>query len=537
MLRTAQRNAVVVAALALVLAACAGGGTPGADVPAGADAATGTEVTPAYDGTVITELPSNATGASLGKGFVTSADIAAADGGTVTSYDRRLSVTLAAGALSADATVTVTTITNSAPGGLGPAYLLDIGGVSFTAATITGTFGAMDLEGTAPEAIELASQGADGTWTVAGGATVTPKTDPSGNPIGGTVSAQVTHFSPWAMLAGWQLQPLVADVSTGEKLQLFLMNCEANADPAANPDTLMPQCRQEDHDYLAITMTPAVNGKQGGDSSVGTVTVDPASGTMPNSITYTAPAAVPSPATVDVSDTLTFPYLKNVGILVSHVTVQGQPHGKIRINSFNASYSATDDRGQGDLQYDNGQFSMYLGLYFQLTGPSYVDRATWGLDKSANLVVKGFLYTQDDLTYSDPNGGVIRSTLACQPQTLSLPWSDHDVQMNSGVTLTYRPGSKDFLLHFFGGPLRNCHESLVNFPDDPDSREADHDDDNGSWLGPDLSVILPAGADPDRLSGTFQLALNLGEGIPAAPVGVRVEVDIDLQGTFANAQQ
>jgi len=524
MLSTGRRTAFAVAALALLLAACSGGGTSGDDVDKGPDAVTGTEVTPGYDGTVVTGLPSDATGASLGKGFVTTADIAAADGG-------------AAGALSADATVTITPITNSAPGGLGPAYLLNSGGVPFTAATLTGTFGPSDLEGTAPEAIELASQGADGTWTVAGGATVTPKTDASGNAVGGMVSVQVTHFSPWAMLVGWQLQPLVADVAAGGKVQLFLMNCEANPDPSANPDTLMPQCRQEDHDYLQITMTPSVNGKPGGDSTVGTVAVDPASGTMPNSITYSAPAAVPSPATVDVSDALTFPYLKNVGILVSHVTVQAQPHGTIRVMAFNGAYSSTDDRGQGDIQYDNGVISMFLRLRFQLTGPSYVDRVTWGLDKSANLEIKGFLYAQDDLTYSDPATGDIRSTLACQPQTLSLPWTDHDVQMNSGVTLTYRPGSKDFLLHFFGGPLRNCHESLVNFPDDPDSREVDHDDDKGSWLGPDLSVILPAGADPNRLTGTFHLALQMGEGTAAAPVGVRVEVDIDLQGTFANARQ
>jgi hypothetical protein len=509
-----------------------GGVTPGGDNDAGADA--GADATPAFDGAVITELPSDAKGASLGKGFVTSADIAAADGGTVTSYDGRLSVVLAAGALSADATVTITTIMSSAPGGLGPAYLLDSGGVSFTVATISGNFGPMDLEGTAPDAIELASQGDDGTWTIAGGATVTPTTDGSGDPIGGTISAQVTHFSPWAMLWGWQLQPLEADVATSDHLQLVVTVCQKGQDTSSGQVTLLPVCLP---DPDPVEMTPYVNGEAGGDSTVGTVVVDPASAQAVDSISYTAPAAVPSPATVAVSATMKPAYVKTGIQLVSHVTVQSQPHGTIRVVAFNGNYSATLDRGQGDIQYDHGTISTFLKLHFQLTGPSYVDRVTWGLDKSANLEVKGFLYWQDDLTYADPSAGDIRSTLACQPQTLSLPWTDPDVQLNSGVTLTYRPESKDFLLHFFGGPLRNCHESLVDFPDDPDSREVDHDDDDGSWLGPDLSMILTPGADPNRLEGTSVLTLNVGEGTPDAPVGVSVEADVDLQGTFANALQ
>jgi hypothetical protein len=534
MSRTLRGLSAPLVAVALMTAACSGGsGTSGGDAVAGADGVTGTEVTDTvtgtevtatYDGTVLTGLPSTAKGASLGKGFVISADLVAADGGTVTSFDGRLCVTLAPDALSADATVSITMIENAAPGGLGPAYELDAGGVSFTSATITGTFGEADLVGTAPGAIRLASQGADGTWTAAGDATVTPTTDVSGNPTGGTVSVVVTHFSPWTMLWGWQLQPTDTDVPTGSTALLTVIGCWNEQDTFAGQWTGTP-CKPDDMQYLIVA---SVNGIEGGNSTVGTVTVNPATDPVTHSVTYHAPSAVPSPATVAVSVVLKVAGSSTKLELISHVTVTAQPHVWIEVTTLGGSYSTTTDRGNGDLEFDNGTVSMVLDVRAQLDGPSIADGVTWGLDKSADVVVSGLVVWQDDLTYSDPAGGAIRSVLACQPQRMSLPWTDEDVMMNSGITLEYRPASKDFMLTVFGFPLRKCHEELVDFPDNPDSREVDHDDWNGHWLGPAYKVVLSPGSDPNKLKTSVSLALQ-----PPIHVGAI----IDLAGTFANARQ
>lgn len=48
----------------------------------------------------------------------------------------------------------------------------------------------------------------------------------------------------------------------------------------------------------------------------------------------------------------------------------------------------------------------------------------------------------------------------------------------------------------------------MDFPDNPDSREVDHDDWNGHWLGPAYKVVLSPGSDPNKLKTSVSLALQ-----------------------------
>ena len=68
----------------------------------------------------------------------------------------------------------------------------------------------------------------------------------------------------------------------------------------------------------------------------------------------------------------------------------------------------------------------------------------------------------------------------------------------------------------------------MDFPDNPDSREVDHDDWNGHWLGPAYKVVLSPGSDQNKLKTSVSLALQ-----PPIHVGAI----IDLAGTFANERQ
>ena len=206
-------------------------------------------------------------------------------GGSITSQDGRLTLTIPSGALSGTVDFAVQPITSQAPGGRGSAYRLEPEGQTFaTPVEIAFHYGTPDLAGTAPEALRVAYQDDQHFWRAMRSATL--------NQADSVIAVSTRHLSHWSLLSGFQLEPGSATVSVRNTLGLTLVFCQQIVEDELV--TLMQRCEPSEPDLGGSGW--AVNGAPGGNGTVGTVA---ASGNI--AATYTAPNAVPMPDLVAVS--------------------------------------------------------------------------------------------------------------------------------------------------------------------------------------------------------------------------------------------
>ncbi|MFN8344549.1 MAG: hypothetical protein U0X91_06080 [Spirosomataceae bacterium] len=134
-------------------------------------------------------------------------------GGSIESADKRLRVTIPAGALSTTQTISVQPISNHCPSGQGQAYRLTPHGLPFAKpATITIQYTESDLEGTFAEALAVAWQTEEGKW-----AAVAPyQTDT----LSKELSVQTTHFSDWSLYQSIFINPKEGYVDPGKQVTL-----------------------------------------------------------------------------------------------------------------------------------------------------------------------------------------------------------------------------------------------------------------------------------------------------------------------------
>ena len=252
----------------------------------------------------------NATGASSGVGTPITDAVSQtidASGGSLSSGDGRLTVTIPANALSAATSITIQPISNEAPGGIGLAYRLGPPGQTFaTPVTITLHYAAPDLAGTSSSTLSLAYQDAQQQWNV--------YQQPHIDDTAQTVSVSSSHFSDWSLLTGGQLLPANATVETGETVALNFVECQRVQDGLLV--SLMAACSPQPAGAWAV------NGVLGGNSAVGTIA---AGSGLSATGTYTAPATVPASNPVAVStDALIAGLTKTKEIFVSNITVVPQ---------------------------------------------------------------------------------------------------------------------------------------------------------------------------------------------------------------------
>jgi hypothetical protein len=150
-------------------------------------------------------------------GDVVSASLGAA-GGTVSSTDGRISVTIPAGALTADTPIGIQPITNTAGAGLDAAYRLSPAGQTFAKpVTLTFPYRDTDLDGTFADALGVVFQNGDGRWERPADAVV--------DTAAKRVTVASTHFSDWSLVAGVQLLPRHAAVKLKGKVALKVTDC------------------------------------------------------------------------------------------------------------------------------------------------------------------------------------------------------------------------------------------------------------------------------------------------------------------------
>jgi hypothetical protein len=150
-------------------------------------------------------------------GSATTATIGA-NGGTLTTPDGTLTLTIPAGALSTNVTISAQPISNTAPGGSGVAYRLAPEGQKFEKPiSLTFKYKDEDFDGSTPELGWVITQESDDTW--------------SGHPntkrdlINKTLKVESTHFSDWGYgtLAEMKLEDGDVVIEAGGKQRFFVL--------------------------------------------------------------------------------------------------------------------------------------------------------------------------------------------------------------------------------------------------------------------------------------------------------------------------
>ena len=260
-----------------------------------------------------------------------------AAGGIVESADGALRIEVPAGALAADQTVSIQSISNHAHGKIGGAFRLGPEGVAFARPVrLTFQFSPEQILGTAPRLLRVASQNSGGFWELH--ETLTLDAD------AGTVSIDTNHFSDWSLVTGALLSPQSATVKPGETVALSVVLCErVQTDDLLAP--LVAECRTSEV-IRNLVRNWSVNAAPGGNGTVGTVVVQD-----DRSALYTAPATAPQPNEVAVSAE----YTTLQGELVTLVS-------NIRVQSGVCTPATVGGPCAFDLVEFNGESLPYEGL-------------------------------------------------------------------------------------------------------------------------------------------------------------------------------
>lgn len=113
-------------------------------------------------------------------------------GGTLTTPQGELTVSVPAGALSGDVELSATPITSKVPGAVGGAWRLGPEGVTFSSpVSLAFKYTSAMVAGTTVKHLQVASQNSDRTWSYATDRTVDASTK--------TITVQSTHFSDWSL--------------------------------------------------------------------------------------------------------------------------------------------------------------------------------------------------------------------------------------------------------------------------------------------------------------------------------------------------
>lgn len=134
-------------------------------------------------------------------------------GGTLTTADQRLTITVPAGAVETSQSFGIQPIGSTGPQSLGHAFRLFPHSTTFKKpVTISVRYNPATLAGTVAEALAMAYQNDEGIWVLAAKGKV--------DTMAHTVSVETTHFSDWAVLQRAALHPEVGFVKPGGNLGL-----------------------------------------------------------------------------------------------------------------------------------------------------------------------------------------------------------------------------------------------------------------------------------------------------------------------------
>ncbi|MNS04911.1 hypothetical protein D3C72_363000 [compost metagenome] len=243
---------------------------------------------------------------------VATSKIIGAEGGTIVSADGGIEVTIPAGALATNTTISVQPITNTNQCGEGTAYRLTPHGQQFNKPAII-KFHYTAEQVPCVEALGISYQDNIGRWKAVGGVAV--------DAVNKTITAKTTHFSDWSFFEAFELLPNKSFINPGEKVTLKLTHYLGES------EELMLVPLWPDGTEKFLTEGKELQSKYIDEwKLVGEGTLTPQS----VKAEYTAPAKIPAknPATISVR-------IKNgttaIGLLIARVYVA--PEGvSLRVN-------------------------------------------------------------------------------------------------------------------------------------------------------------------------------------------------------------
>lgn len=144
-------------------------------------------------------------------------------GGTLTSPDNRLTLTVPPNAVSENVSFSIQPISNNVQDAIGPAYRLEPSGrVSSAPLEISIRYTEQDIEGAFPQTLHIAYQDEKRAWHEQSSAKLDAATR--------TITVSTTHLSDWSFYMGEYIKivPSRADVRVGKSVKLNVQSCQFN---------------------------------------------------------------------------------------------------------------------------------------------------------------------------------------------------------------------------------------------------------------------------------------------------------------------
>jgi hypothetical protein len=178
-----------------------------------------------------------------------------ASGGTLESYDGKLTVTIPAGALTSTTTLSVEPITNKAPLGVGTGYRLSPEGTTFNKPVkLTFHYNEELLNGVPSDFLWIVTQASDGSWAGARKSVV--------DTLNKTVTVDVPHFSDWALgkFIDFVLSPSSKTLLKGTSVTLKLTGFSRDKNITEEDDLvpLIPTSELDDDGLVPLPNIPAI---------------------------------------------------------------------------------------------------------------------------------------------------------------------------------------------------------------------------------------------------------------------------------------
>jgi hypothetical protein len=144
-------------------------------------------------------------------------------GGTLSSSDGRLTLTVPPNAVSESVSFSIQPISNNVEDGVGLAYRLEPSGKVFNnPLELSIRYVEKDVEGTFPQALRIAYQDKKGAWHEQSSASLDTANQ--------RVTVSTTHLSDWSFYMGEYVKiiPAKADVRVGKSVKLTVKSCQFN---------------------------------------------------------------------------------------------------------------------------------------------------------------------------------------------------------------------------------------------------------------------------------------------------------------------
>jgi hypothetical protein len=299
-----------------------------------------------------------------------------AAGGSLTSTDGLLTLTVPAGAVSAATVFSILPITNTLPLGTGKAYrILPEGIVLNKPVTISLKYDEASAEGSDEEAYDLVTQDQNGTWKVLIKTTL--------NKTNRTLTAEVKHLSDFSFTGYYYLVPSKTSLAAGESTTLIVKTIAVDDKSNTEDESPIGAATQ-------VTNESSFEGWEKG----GTGTLDAGS---KSSATYTAPATADNTLSAEIKAT------------IKNVKRSRNPNGK-KVLLRTRLYLQSNEFMHGT--YDGQPFTSIGAIAGVGNGMIYIT-GTLDLGKSILIIVNGS--GLGNYSFGDP-GQAGKSEIRCDFQ-------------------------------------------------------------------------------------------------------------------------